>query len=129
MSAFFISYKTLTSILLMMKNLTNEERTVYGKKLLELNRDALIVRYNDKPEKYRKLIDDYEYDENILEERHRTAQQSLRSLNCLIYQCSEANEIYDNTETKAYKDLIKLKDLWRSSIPEVSDEGHEWDIS
>jgi hypothetical protein len=95
-----------------------------GKELWELNRDAVCTRYNDvaaETDGYEAKIAAYKYKTTF-----PTLIQMLKSLQCLIYQCSEGNV----PERETYKALERVADLIKDRI--ISDlpvyKAAKWDL-
>lgn len=109
MSAFLVSEKTLYSALQgilhckysrLYKDVNKDKgiSTVFMA-LNTLNSLALKVRYNEEP------APGYKYSGIKLSETSRNKIQCLKSLNCLIYQCSEGSVV----KTGLYKKLLEVK--------------------
>lgn len=114
MSSFFVSKKTITSILLNL-DVPMEYKTELGKSYLRLNYKALNARYDlfeDERLLYISQIESYIYNENDLEEDDKTLLQSFFSLQCLLYQCCEGNI----PAKKLYRDLGKIGQKWGKRI-------------
>lgn len=86
-----------------------------------MNRNAVVQRYNEKEDSdYIKLPDNVNWDNMSLNKF-----QCLKSMECLHYQCSEGNV----PETKLYKFLSELIELWKNYIIEELPEYEkaQWD--
>lgn len=117
MSAFFVSNKTITSILLNL-DVPMEQKTEIGKNYLKLNYEALNSRYNLLEEEkalYISDIKDYVYNEHDLENNDKTLLQSFLSLRCLMYQCCEGNV----PESELFKNLEKLSKEFEKKIKKM----------
>lgn len=128
MSSFVVDYKDVDNVLILCRNMINRHNTgIYftseferlfgvvlprydynarndlfteiGKKILRLNIDAVNGRYNEN-DNYT-YADEYKFNDNL----KVSDMQGLKSLHCIIYQCSE--EGTDNQEL--YKRLVDLK--------------------
>jgi len=88
-----------------------------GEKMLKMNEEALFQRYGDKApvEKIKLKTTDTQCSKI----------QALKSLRCLLYQCSEGKV----PETVLFKSLEKLSDRWALSIINDLDDyaNAEWD--
>lgn len=101
--------------------LSDDELTKLGKDFIALNEEAYHQRYDEDVDKNN--IDSYVYnhisDTNIY--------QALKSLNCLIYQCSEG----DVPDMELYKTLKELSNFLKDVIVNESEEYEqaEWGLS
>jgi hypothetical protein len=125
MSAFIVSNKTMNQAIEAMRLCGFNHDGVYlddpdhikvlGAELFKLNASAVAQRYNE-PE---------EETEFKFEWQDCNKFQALKSLQCLIYQCSEGNV----PETKLYKILREcesaMKNLIIDDLPEY--EAAKWD--
>jgi len=95
-----------------------------GKELWELNRDAIAARYRGD------VIECHDYEGQIAAYKYKTTFptmiQMLKSLQCLIYQCSEGKI----PERETYKALERVETLLKNQI--ISDlpayKAAKWDI-
>lgn len=100
--------------------ISNNELTKLGKDFIALNEEAYHQRYGDDIDKNN--IDSYVYkhisDTNIY--------QALKSLKCLIYQCSEG----DVLDMKLYKTMKELSNFLKDVIVYESEEYEqaEWGL-
>lgn len=99
MSSFRVSYQVINDVLDLF-NVSDADNI--GKKLIRLNLLALKERYGDKIEE----LEDKEFiNEFSSEVSHASTIQKLKSLSCLIYQCSEGKVV----RKKLYKQLLELE--------------------
>ena len=107
MSAFFVSKRTIDNVVMLAKpmHMSGDERANdYGKELIDMNIEALDARYDIKHSgewsDYHSALEEYVFEEH----KDTSEAQQLKSLNCLLYQCSEG----DVPETDLFKRLLKL---------------------
>ena len=99
-----VEYKTIDRVLSHLINeeplKTTKELTKLGRELLKMNAEALNQRYGDDLKQYKKHIENYKFNYRI-----ETPCQYLKSINCLLYQCSEG----DVPNKKLFKWLKKIR--------------------
>lgn len=108
MSAFIVTNSTIDQIISFCANRENQNhikmpclldsakgRNLFGQKLLDMNITAVNVRYPETPSKCQR----YRFSENTA-----SPVQTLKSLQCLLYQCAEG----DTPETDLYKKMDSL---------------------
>lgn len=132
MSSFFVSKATIDACVTAINHnaayhrdhgkLYATSNDTLGKELWAMNNDALWARYPDK--------DDLANDEVIAGYKYKTTFptmiQMLRSVQCLIYQCSEGNI----PERETFKSLERVEGLLKDRI--ISDlpayKATKWDL-
>lgn len=117
MSAFVVEDKTINKIVAWLANNRDieswlehwhpeinlngrESRTAFGQALFDMNVEAVNQKYGEnQAQEFRPL--DYDY----LMELPQPDIHTYKTLNCLLYQCSEGNV----PETKLYKSMVSIK--------------------
>lgn len=126
MSSWIVAYKTIDRILSHRHfvNIDPKDLTEMGQDMLDLNTNATNARYDVKVDKKRQK--DYIKEYKFHRVRFNEA-QSLKSLACFLYQCSE--DFSDTTKFKTlFKELSELRINWALEIVERNDEyiDAEW---
>lgn len=134
MSSFFVSKATIDACVAAINHnaaycsahgmLYATSNDTIGKDLWAMNRDAINERYRGD------VIQCHDYEAQIATYRYKTTfptmVQMLKSLQCLIYQCSEGKV----PERELYKQLETVADLLKDRI--VSDlpvyQNAKWDL-
>lgn len=147
MSCFVVDYKDVDNVLTLCRNMINKPRTgLYfegefervfgvllpqydytkrnelftelGRKILDLNFIAYSGRYTEElSEEDKSYINEYKFNDDL----KVSDMQGLKSLHCIIYQCSEEGA----DETIFYKQLIDLKNKIQYYLLSCSDEYEE----
>lgn len=97
---FGFHYPTINDIL----SVSTKKYTNLGKRILEMNLDSLYSRYTSKLEPY----DDYIAGYKFKEIENLSNYQAIKSINCLLTQCSEG--------TNPYSQLFRELELMRGKI-------------
>lgn len=124
MSAFIVSDHTMQRVVRGMYPAwcSSDAFSHYGRELYRLNAEAMRVRYGHDPADYADL-ENWEYnpclricgilDRDDIPENLAEACGILKAMHCLLYQCSEGEQL---TEQAAYKALQKRIHLYEATI-------------
>jgi hypothetical protein len=143
MSAFVVNDKTINDSIAFMETLTNNnswmlnplselgydlssraDRERLGKDLFNLNVDGVNERYGDnQAQAFRPL--DFKFVDGISSTKRLNIYQCIKSLRCLLYQCSEGN-VPEQNLFKALEEVVgRLDRHVVNSLPQY--EKAEWD--
>lgn len=115
MSSFVVAYSTIDRILSFYSKkeaiLSEQELTLFGRKMLKLNIDAVNQRYQEG--------DGYKYAEKYTFNKTGVSQvEAIKALDCFLYQCSEGT----CPRRKLFKELEGTRNGWRREVVDNNPE-------